>query len=216
MTVKDGGTSTSLAALDQRDVSLVRWFLTNPPSVAAALQAPASSPHDQHDDEESAALASRLASNVPAHLRFFATVVMDFGPFRVPGEKENERFEALQRTHHNLCGNEAMASPYLRLSPRMIIDYTEPKSKRRDDLGRAVNEFFDALAKEVEDQLLDEVDEETSNLRSRKERERRRRKAKKHKKKQKAKQKADENDDHANDNQHVEPCSTPDLPDAEN
>ena len=205
--------SSSLAALDQRDVALVRWFLTNPPLVSAALQTAASSPHDQHGgvDEESAALASRLASNVPAHLRFFATVVMDFGPFRVPGEKENERFEALQRLYHDLHGNEAAARPNnstcMRLSPRMIVDYAEPKSKRRDDLSRAVNEHLSALAKEVEGQLLDEVDEETSNLRLRKERERRRRKAKK-KKKQKAKQKAGGDDEHANGNQHVEPCST--------
>ena len=216
MTAMDGTSSRSTsfaAALDQRDVSLVRWFLTNPPSVAAALQIPASSPHDQHGgvDEESAALASRLASNVPAHLRFFATVVMDFGPFRVPGEKENERFEAFQRLYHDLLGNEAAASPNngtcMRLSPRMIVDYADPKSKRRDDLGRAVDEHLSALAKEVEGQLLDEVDEETSNLRIRKERERRRRKAKK-KRKQKAKQKADEDNEHAGDKQYVEPCSS--------
>lgn len=210
----DRSRSSSLAALDQRDVSLVRWFLTNPPSVAAVLQVPASCPHDPHgdDDDESAALAAL----VPAHLRFFATVVMDFGPFRVPDEKENERFEALQRMYHGLRGNGAVASPILstcmRLSPRMIVDYAEPKSKRRDDLGRAVNEHLDALSKEIEGRLLDEVDEETSNLRSRKERERRRRKAKKKKKKTKQK---DEDDEHANDNQHVEHCSSTELTDVE-
>ena len=205
-----GDHSPSLGtALDQRDVSLVRWFLTNPPSIATALRA---SPRDQHhDQEEEDALASRLASNVPEHLRFFATVVMDFGPFRVPSEKENERFEALQRIYGELCDNQAAVSPItcMRLSPRMIVDYAETKSKRRDDLGSAVNDFLDAVAKEVEGQLLGEAEEEISNLRSRKEKERRRRKAKKNKKKKgKQKQKVDKDDEQACDDQYVEPHSS--------
>ena len=70
----------------------------------------------------------------------------------------------------------------------MILDYAEPKSKRRDALGEVVNEYLDTLARAVEGQLLDEVDKETSKRHSKEERDQRRRRAKK-KKNRSAKQK---------------------------
>lgn len=169
-------------ALDERDVSLVRWYLANP-NLANPLSVQAQCAAGSPDDN----LASRLASTIPAHLQFFATVVMDFGPFHVPSDEENERFEAFQRIHHReLCGNDADLV-IMRLSPRMIVDFAEHKSKRRDDLSKEVNDYLDVLAKEIEGKLLDEVDEETNNLQGRKDRERRRRKAKKKRRKDKQK-----------------------------
>ena len=70
----------------------------------------------------------------------------------------------------------------------MILDYAEPKSKRRDALGDVVNEYLDTLARAVEGRLLDEVDKETSKRHSKEERDRRRRRAKK-KKNRRAKRK---------------------------
>lgn len=181
----DGAGATCSSALDQRDVSLVRWYLTSPSSVAAALRTPCRKQNNNDDDE---ALASRLASSIPTHLQFFATVVMDFGPFHVPTEEENQRFDALQHIYHDDLSGNAPSPTIMRLSPRMILDYAEPKSKRRDALGEVVNEYLDTLARAVEGQLLDEVDKETSKRHSKEERERRRRRAKK-KKNRSAKQK---------------------------
>ena len=198
MTAMDGAGTTGSSALDQRDVSLVRWYLSSPSSVAAALRTPCRKHNNNDDDEE---LASRLASSIPAHLQFFATVVMDFGPFHVPTEEENQRFESLQHIYHDLCENtlpvpvhdaSAPSPTIMRLSPRMIVDYAEPKSKRRDDLGEVVNEYLDTLARAVEDQLLGEVDKETSKRHSKEERDRRRRKTKKKNRRAKRKDAFDE------------------------
>ena len=178
MTEMDGAGATCSTALDQRDVSLVRWYLSSPSSVAAALRTPCRKQNNNDDDE---ALASRLTSSIPTHLQFFATVVMDFGPFHVPTEEENQRFDALQHIYHDDLSGNAPSPTIMRLSPRMILDYAEPKSKRRDALGDVVNEYLDTLARAVEGQLLDEVDKETSKRHSKEERDRRRRRAKKKK-----------------------------------
>jgi len=194
MTEMDGAGATCSSDLDQRDVSLVRWYLSSPSSVAAALRTPCRKQNNNDDDE---ALASRLASSIPTHLQFFATFVMDFGPFHVPTEEENQRFDALQHIYHYLSDNtlpvpvhdaSAPSPTIMRLSPRMILDYAEHKSKRRDALGEVVNEYLDTLARAVEGQLLDEVDKETSKRHSKEERDRRRRRAKK-KKNRRAKRK---------------------------
>lgn len=185
MTAMDGAGATCSTAHDQRDVSLVRWYLSSPSSVAAALRTPCRKQNNNDDDE---ALASRLASSIPTHLQFFATVVMDFGPFHVPTEEENQRFDALQHIYHDDLSGNAPSPTIMRLSPRMILDYAEPKSKRRDALGEVVNEYLDTLARAVEGQLLDEVDKETSKRHSKEERDRRRRRAKK-KKNRRAKRK---------------------------
>ena len=212
MTAMDGANISS--ALDQRDVSLVRWYLSSPSSVAAVLRTPCRK-HNNNDDDE--ALASRLASSIPAHLQFFATVVMDFGPFHVPTEEENQRFDALQHIYHDLSENTlpvpvhdaSTPSPtIMRLSPRMIVDYAEPKSKRRDALGKVVNEHLDTLAREVEGQLLDEVDKETSKRHSKEERDRRRRRAKKKNRRAKRKDASDESDVESSPSSDVEKATS--------
>ena len=211
MTEMDGAGTTCSSALDQRDVSLVRWYLSSPSSVAAALRTPCRKQNNNDDDE---ALASRLASSIPTHLQFFAAVVMDFGLFHVPTEEENQRFDALQHIYHDLSDNtlpvpvhdaSAPSPTIMRLSPRMILDYAEPRSKRRDALGEVVNEYLDTLARAVEGQLLDEVDKETSKRHSKEERDRRRRRAKKKKKNRRAKQKD------ASDEADVESSPSPDA-----
>ena len=178
MTEMDGAGTTCSSALDQRDVSLVRWYLSSPSSVAAALRTPCRKQNTCNNDLTMVVrhlLASRLASSMPTHLQFFAAVVMDFGLFHVPTEEENQRFDAFQHTYHDRSDNNTLPVPVhdasapsptiMRLSPRMILDYAEPKSKRRDALGEVVNEYLDTLARAVESQLLNEVDKETTSKR---------------------------------------------------
>mmetsp|Transcript_13075 Transcript_13075/g.28357 ORF Transcript_13075/g.28357 Transcript_13075/m.28357 type:complete len:517 (-) Transcript_13075:109-1659(-) len=198
--------SSSSVPVHHRDVALVEWYLTNPPAVSATLatteQQPPRTPAtcSSTGDSDDLQLAARI--RIPHHMQFFANVVLDYGEFHVPSAEEERRFDDLQRIYYAKTNSDGKVSPcdnvtdmdnstagidvpMMRLSPRMVLDPTHAVSPRRAALKRAVTEYLDTLAREAEDNLLQEVDGELKRVNDKRERERRRRKAKKKNKKAK-------------------------------